>query len=74
MVCFKILGYFKELCKEPIPNQPRLVNDPILAEGIPIGYFDGASKDDECGGCMSINIIEHHYFLLWLGCGSGSSY
>eukprot|EP00253_Pinus_taeda_P025512 PITA_25512 len=51
----------------PKPNQ----NSNIIQEGIPIGYFDGASQNNKAGAGICIFINPEHTLKASVGLGSG---
>eukprot|EP00253_Pinus_taeda_P018226 PITA_18226 len=53
----------------PKPNQ----NSNIIQEGIPIGYFDGASQNNKAGAGICIFINPEHTLKASVGLGSGTN-
>eukprot|EP00253_Pinus_taeda_P029408 PITA_29408 len=57
--------------EDKVPKSKQ--NTLILQEGIPCGYFDGASQDNKAGAGMCIHINSEHSLKASVGLGSGTN-
>jgi hypothetical protein len=46
---------------------------PVLLNDIAIGFFDGASQSQNCGGGVVLKLSNKHIFLLRMGSGCGTN-
>eukprot|EP00253_Pinus_taeda_P008879 PITA_08879 len=57
--------------EDKVPKSKQ--NPLILQEGIPCGYFDGASQNNKAGAGMSIHINPEHSLKVSVGLGFGTN-
>ena len=61
--------FLKEYYNPQIIRNLRVIIEQVNTQGIPYGYFDGASHSIGSGGGMVIFLAENHCYLMKLGCG-----
>ena len=68
-----LLKLFKELCKSRFCIIMWSLIEPAHEIAFPSSYFAGTANRDGCGKGMVLKLIEDHFFLLRLRCGSNKN-